>query len=732
MLFSLVSILFGAALTLAIAYALGSVLLRQTPAPPEIVLGLGAVAESLIVYLLLLANWGHWYVYLVLGALAFAGWYMTPVGPAGYPLGPPVRTGQEACRTGLSKGNGLTCPRLGLLILGLYGLWYFVNALAPEILADGTTYHLGLPYEYTRLGGFPDRITFYDMVPQGMEMLYTVAFAFGRHSAAKLVEFAFFAATLPLFFRIGRRFELSGVASLAAAVLYFCAPVAGATGASSYNDAAGVFFTLSALYLLLVWYQSGDTRHLLPAGALAGFCYVIKLPGAATMMAAVLFVLLLGGGKAALRTALGAAAVAAPWLLRNAVLASNPVAPLLNSVFPNPYFHIATERALAANLRSLGSVSAWRVPWELALGDHLVGTFGPLLLVLPLGLFALRRKAGWWLWAAAALLSWPWFSNSGARFLMPAVAVAAFPLVMVLPRPAAWAAIALQAVLCWPQVIDCWQTRYGFRLHEFPLAAALRIEPEDVYLERHLDEFTLAKIIEAKTPPDAKILGLLPVANAYLARDVRITWQSAEADRLLDTLRVAALPSEPLSEWKVSWPIASLERLRFRLTASGSSEYGIQEVRIYAGDELVYTSPNWSLRAWPNSWEAPLALDGNLATRWRTWEPVRAGTFFEIRFDHPQTISAAAFYAGSAPLEVYGGSRGRWRELGAPPSALRVRQDLRSEATLAIRRAGYRYLLVPTGSGGSAPIGNALLGREPEWGLERVAEAGPYYLFRVK
>ena len=147
-----------------------------------------------------------------------------------------------------------------ILIFGAYGLWYFINALAPEVVADGMTYHLGLPLEYLKLGGFPDRITFYEMAPQGMEMLYTAAFAFGRHSAAKLVEFGFFLATLPLIFRIGRRLGLSGVGSLAAATVYFCAPVVGITGASSYNDAAQVFFALGAFYLLLAWRESVASR----------------------------------------------------------------------------------------------------------------------------------------------------------------------------------------------------------------------------------------------------------------------------------------------------------------------------------------------------------------------------------------------------------------------------------------------------------------------------------------
>ena len=63
-----------------------------------------------------------------------------------------------------------------------------MNALAPEIQPDGFTYHLGLASEFVRLGGFPARMRFYDALPLGMEMLFTVAFSFGRHAAAKLVE----------------------------------------------------------------------------------------------------------------------------------------------------------------------------------------------------------------------------------------------------------------------------------------------------------------------------------------------------------------------------------------------------------------------------------------------------------------------------------------------------------------------------------------------------------------
>src|ERR1017187_2788847 len=43
--------------------------------------------------------------------------------------------------------------------------------------------------------------------------------------------------------------------------------------------------------------------------------------------------------KPVLIVAAGAALMMAPWTLRALVLTGNPVAPLMNSVFPNPYFH---------------------------------------------------------------------------------------------------------------------------------------------------------------------------------------------------------------------------------------------------------------------------------------------------------------------------------------------------------------------------------------------------------
>ena len=709
---ALLSILFGAALTLGSAYALGALLLRRTAVAPEIRLALGAVALSCAVFVLLLCGWAGWRAFLCVGIVAVgAGWFW------------------RAGRTTQSDSP----PHIGSLILLPYFVWYFVNALAPETAADGVTYHLGLPLEYLRTGGFPGHVTFYGVIPQGMEMLYTMAFAFGRHSSAKLVEFAFFAATLPLIFRVGRQLGLSGRASLFAAVFYFCAPVAGITGSSSYNDAAGVFFMLAAMHLLLL----GERRLLFAAGALAGFCYAIKLPG--LLVPAAGMVVASRQRRGAILFGLGAALVIAPWMVRAGFLTGNPVAPLMNSVFPNPYFHVATEAGLATHLGSLGMVKAAQVPWELAFGDGLTGTFGPLFLALPVGLLALRRREGRLLWAAALALALPWLANSGARFLMPSVVLTAFALGMSLPRRAAWAAIAIQAVLCWPHVIDTWEKRYAFRLHEFPLAGALRIEPEADYCRHHLNDYSVARMIERSTPANSRTLALATVASAYLDRDVAVDWQSADADRLLDTLRLAGeYTSTPTFDWKAVWPERALRALRFRMPAGYDGEWDINEVELYSGEYRVFNSPQWTLGGWPNRWEGPLAFDGNLATRWRTWQPVRAGMYLEVNLENPQRLTSAVLISHAplfrAPLEVYGQDpQGRWHLLSNSPEAIpRPPQDLRLEAARALRQAGFRYLLTPTGAGGNAPVGNLIVGREAEWGLELAGYTGDFYLYRVK
>jgi hypothetical protein len=109
--------------------------------------------------------------------------------------------------------------------------------------------------------------------------------------------------------------------------------------------------------------------------------------------------------------------------------------------------------------------------------------------------------------------------------------------------------------------------------------------------------------------------------------------------------------------------------------------------------------------------------------------------YFEVDFGNPQKLSSAVLvthvpFAG----EVHGQDpRGAWHLLSyRADNTAHASQDLRLEVSRAIHRAGFRFVLVPTGEGGNAPIGNAVVGHEAEWGLEKAGFAGDYYLFRVK
>jgi len=725
----LLAILFGAALPLAAAYAWGVMLLRRVAAPPEIALAVGAAFESLLIFLLLLLHLGWRPAYLVVGLA-------------------PLAVLPFLHRTNRDDAVVEPLGRYGRIAAGVifaaYGVWYLVNAMAPEISPDGIAYHLGLPFEYTRLGRFPDRIDFYGMLPQGMEMLFTMAFAFGRHSAAKLVELGFLAATPTLLLRTARRLGLPDRAWLVAAAFYFCAPVTGLTGASSYNEAALVFFTLAAFYLLLVWRDTGERWYLPAAGLAAGFCYAIKIPGAMVLAGAGLWVAVGGGARRWRGLALlaaGALPSVAPWLVRNAVVAGNPLAPLGNALFPNPYFHVLRERILAADLADYGHVAPLDVPWQLAFGDRLTGTFGPLLLALPLMVLAWRSRAARLAMAAAVVLALPWFSNQGARFLMPSMALAGLALGAALAGAwrgrAAWAAVALQAIVCWPQALNLWQPDSTFRLQRFPLAAALRIEPQARYLAREVPEYQVARTIEKSTPNDARIFSFGPVANAYLPRAVTVSWQSAEGERMRDALYDAFYPGG-LYQRRGRWQAEPLMGLRFRLPAADEGEWDVSEVEIYSKGKRVPAAADWTLTAQPNVWEAPLALDNNYATRWRTWRPIEAGMTLEIDFAVPVIADGVALVSrtptGGVPLEIWVKPADQdWRlATNSPPTEVSAALLRRPDGIAALRPDGFGYIFAPVEGAGEGRIGADMLANPLDWGLEPVARAGSSALFRIR
>ena len=113
------------------------------------------------------------------------------------------------CRAGFRQHASIIWGGF-LAVAGLlYGGLYLIHAAAPEISADGVTYHLGLVRRYYGAHGFPTITNnIYAYLSQGAEMLYLFAYAVGRHSAAKLVHFSFLVGGVGAILLLARRFQV--------------------------------------------------------------------------------------------------------------------------------------------------------------------------------------------------------------------------------------------------------------------------------------------------------------------------------------------------------------------------------------------------------------------------------------------------------------------------------------------------------------------------------------------
>ena len=708
----------GGLLTVAACYSAGRLLVGSRRLPASLRFGLGAIVVSFLVFGLLCA--GVAYSWLLAPALLGIALPLVRVRPGRFPA--------------LPKGFA---NRLLLGVGAVYGVYYLIQALAPEIQPDAAGYHLGLVREWMLFDRFPRRVGFYEMLPQGLEMLFLPAYAIGRTAAAKLVHFAFLAATVPLLFATGRRLGLGTVACGAAAALYACTPVVGIAGTSAYTDAALVYFVLAAFYLLLAAWPEETAALPLLGGLAAGFCYAIKMPGLLVPAAGVAALLIGRRWRSSLWFAAGAAAAVAPWMIRSAVATGNPLAPLGNSLFVNRFFHIVTEHHLSAVLESYGDLSPVQKLLELTVhGQGLQGLVGPVFLLAPLALVGLRTRTGRLLLLVAGVLSVPWFLNQGARFLMPSLLFVALALAASLPRKLVVALAVVQAVLGLPPVMDQYARTDAWRLHGLPWRVALGIEPTGEYLDRTLWEHRLARLVQDHVPAGAQVFDLFGAPSAYFDAAVIGPWHSAAADEMREALGVAVLVrGGVLSEVAASWREQPLAAVRIRLAEPGAPDWSLQEVRLRDRTGTLAKESGWRLAAWPNIWEAPLALDGNLATRWAAWEPARRDMYFQVNLPAARPITGATLVIPSGErrhhVEFIGRTAdGRWVVLEGSPGIRPLGAiNLRRSATQVLRQEGVGYILAPVSDSPFAAIGQSLVSAPAEWGVEVLGhERGVYLL----
>lgn len=732
-------ILFGATFTVAVCVALGHLLLQR--------LGLrfyrqeqalfaflaGAPCLSVLVFLLAALGLVRKGVFLAVGLAALAAWWRFR-GAGLQPAGDALPSLPRFWR------------RLFWAVFGVFTLIYFVNALAPEISADGNTYHLGLVSRYVRERGFRRlTVNMYANLSQGVEMLFVFAYAFERHSAAALVHFAFL-VSLPLTMLAWARRFASPAAGVVGALLVYASPVVGVDGISAYIDVAVACVLFAVYYLLEVWDRERRPALLVLVGLLAGFGYAAKYTAFLAAPYALGFVAwrLWRARQRLLRPLLAVSACAAlmmiPWLAKNALWLNNPFSPFLNRLFPNPYIHVNFEDDYIRNMRNYGELaSRWQIPYQLFVrGENLCGLLGPLFALAPVGLAALRWRTGRRLLAAGLLFGLPYCLNIGTRFLIPSLPFVALAMGLVV---AAWEKLAaalllLHAVLSLPWVVQQYCGVWTWHLRTVPLRPALRLEAEESYLTRRLPGYVLVRLIEEKVPPGGQVLSFGQLPEARTNREILVPYQSAFNSVIADILWIPLAPErQPTMRQVFRFPARPLQKVRVAQTARGKDIWSVAEVRAFHTRQELERSPMWRLRAHPNPTDVQLAFDNSLVTRWQSWEPIRPGMFLEVDFGREQLLDAVSVdcsadqYEVRLKLEAQERS-GQWRTLVDAPQQEELPRPLglRREAIQEVRALGVGYLVALDSDFGAGDFrDNARL-----WGLTPLGRRGPAALYELQ
>ncbi|HBY58658.1 MAG TPA: hypothetical protein DEH78_02475 [Solibacterales bacterium] len=720
-------VLLGAALAIGTAMALGRLLLRALGIgldPREAApLGFlcGAPLLSLLVFLLAAAGLVHKGVVVAVAALAIAAawrWAREPAAPALAPMPRPAQWTFAALFT----------PFLFV---------YVMNAMAPEWSPD--SYHLGLAGRYYRAHGFvPITTNMYGHLSQGVEMLFLFNWPFGKHSGSALVHLSFFIALAFALLHFGRRIGRPWV-GVAAALFVFLSPVAGADAAAAYNDSALAATLFALFYLLHLWRERQHSPLLIPIGLLAGFGYGIKYTAFLALPYALAVVL---WKRRALRpaaiVALCAAAMIVPWMAKNWIVLRNPVSPFLNAVFPNPYVHVSFEREWSAFLRTYGLEDRRQIPLEAAVrGQKLSGVLGPLFLLAPLALFAIRNAEGRRALAAAVLFTLPYAGNIGTRFLIPALPFWSLALALALPwRPLLLALTAGHAVLSWYAVVNRYCDPYAWRLAEIPWKAALRITPEDQWLRAKSQGYSIARMIEAHVPEGARVFSFSPLMEAYTTREIVAGYQGAENQVLRDILLTPLIDAFwAKRRFTFAFEPEPLRRITLVQTERGEPDFwNITELRVYREGKELERRPEWRLSAAPNPFEIQMAFDNSPVTRWRSWQTIEPGMRAKSPRRREERIDAVALEMTDdqhkVRMRLNGvNASGRTVSLGGKPreSSNPLAYRLRRNAILELKLRGIAYLLVDDGDHGAADFRE----KPAAWGLTEVASTFTGRLYKL-
>lgn len=363
----------------------------------------------------------------------------------------------EACRTlraawrdeVASAPTAAACAML-LLVLASAGCWL------PTMQYDDLAYHLGLPFQLQDNARYALDPTHqvWALAPWAGDVLQGIVQVAAGTEARGALNLLWLLAGAAGIHRLAALLGATGWARWATVALFSTLPLTVALAAGMQTELPAVAITL-ALACLVLRGTDDAMRSVLAGGALVGMLFALKLMHGATALP------ILAWAAWRHRDALGvtrvaagstaAAVVGGSSYLYAAVVAGNPVLPLLNGTFGSSYY---PARDLQDERWRSGLDAA--LPWELtfdtarffegfdgALGLVMVGAAGAWILAL-----ADRRTRGLAFAATSGLLV-ALLPIQYARYLYPSLVLLLPALVVALARAVPqWRAATLLAALC--------------------------------------------------------------------------------------------------------------------------------------------------------------------------------------------------------------------------------------------------------------------------------------------
>lgn len=724
-------VLLGAAVTIAACYATGALMVDYMRAPLlrverfPLSFVLGASVLHLVVFATLTLKIA--YRPLLIGLMAI------PIAAAVW-RGSWMLKGIAA--EPLSRELKIFCGA----IFAIFTVLYFFHAWAPESSPDGSGYHLGLVTRYLRAHGFEKVTTnMYASLSAGVEMLYFPAFSIGKHSSAALVHYAFLVALAMAMLAYGRRIGKAWVGA-AGALLVYVSPVVGLDGSSAYNDCAVAAIVFSVFYWLEIWEDVGDRRLLVPIGLLSGYCYAAKYTAFVMAIYAFGFVLWRSRRvRPALVVAGCAAIMVGPWVAKDWIYMENPVAPFFNNIFRNPYRRVIQEQQYNSYLSRYGVENKWTLPLEVTVrGQKTTGLIGPIFLLAPIALLALRFREGRRLLLPGLMLFAPFLSNAGTRFLIPCLPFFSLALAMAIPwTPALAAMLLFHAVASWPSTIPVYASKYAWRLDRILYKQAIRKIPQNFYLTQNFAPYGVARMIDGVVPKGAPVLAINGVPDAYTTHAILVGFQSASNDDLVDILNTGwDEGKQPTRRRVFKFPVRSMRRVRVVETGVGGplEEFKVSELRFFFRGVEVRRDPAWRLRAWPNPWDVQMAFDNSPATRWRSWEVASPGMYIETDFGKYQLVDEVDLDTSSDYLNLrlqveMIAKSGEWIKVSADPhdEVISAPIDIRRWVSRELQDRGIDYIVMEDTDWGADDM------REDpgSWGFKEIAKGFGARIYKI-